>query len=229
MIIGSEEIAAINDKSLIKKLTVNDIEDPVSDISENSIYFLNADNKINAFGGNEIQMIDTGIEMDDLEYNPSNGYTNVTSGEYCKIFVLDNQQIIKSPDIGLGQVDYLVYNPSNGYMYAAGNEHREPKKEHDQYSLSNNSRPSSGLQPFAHNQQFNNDAGNGPICCDISGCFTITQNMYQFIIFPFNRTGFLDDYLKVMDLLAFDKQDKIRKELVKYEEKSQISISLKVD
>jgi hypothetical protein len=71
MIFGSEEIAAINDKSHIKKLTVNDIEDPVYDISENSICFLDADNKINAFGGNEIQMIDTGVEIDDLEYNPS--------------------------------------------------------------------------------------------------------------------------------------------------------------
>ncbi len=78
------------------------------------------------------------------------------------------------------KVDYLAYNPMNGYMYAAGNEHREPKKDHDPYSLSNNSPPSSGLQPFAQNQQFNNDVGNGPICCDISGSFTITQNMYQF-------------------------------------------------
>ncbi|WP_458720626.1 hypothetical protein [Candidatus Nitrosocosmicus sp. R] len=208
MIIDSEEIAAINDKDLVKKLTVKDIKDPVYDISENNIYFLSTNDKINVFDGNEIQPIDTGVEIDDLEYNPSNGYTYATSSEYGKIFVLDNEQIIKSLDIGLGQVDYLAYNPSNGYMYGVdsykgniiildpsgikgnlstgyrvdylaynpsngymygvGNEYKEIEKDPDPYPLSNNSQLSGGLQPFAEIQQFNQDVGNGPICCDIT-------------------------------------------------------------
>ena len=117
MIKGSEEIAVLNDKNLVNKLTVKDIEDPVYDSNKNSIYFLDENNKINVFDGNGINVIDTGIEIDDLEYNPSNGYMYATSSEYGKIFVLDNQELIQTLDTGLGKVEYLAYNPSNGYMY----------------------------------------------------------------------------------------------------------------
>jgi hypothetical protein len=150
------------------------------------------------------QSPDIGLgQVDYLPYNPSNGYLYGVDSYKGNIILLDSSGIKGNLSTGY-KVDYLAYNPMNRYMYAAGNEHREPKKDHYPYSLSNNSRPSSGLQPFAQNQQFNNDVGNGPICCDISGSFTITRNMYQFIILPFNRTDFLDDYLKVMDLLVFD-------------------------
>lgn len=40
------------------------------------------------------------------------------------------------------------------------------------------------------------------------------------------ETDLLVDYLKVMDLLTFDKQDKIKKDLIKYEEKSREDIYL---
>ena len=117
MIKGSEEIAVLNDKNLVNKLTVKDIEDPAFDSNKNIIYFLDENNKINVFDGNGINVIDTGIEVDDLEYNPSNGYLYATSSEYGKIFVLDNQEILQTIDTGLGKVEYLTYNPSNGYMY----------------------------------------------------------------------------------------------------------------
>jgi hypothetical protein len=38
------------------------------------------------------------------------------------------------------------------------------------------------------------------------------------------ETDLLEDYLKVSDLLTFDKQEKIKKDLVKYEEKSREDI-----
>ncbi|WP_148685652.1 YncE family protein [Candidatus Nitrosocosmicus hydrocola] len=113
----SKQIVAINDKNLVNKITVKDIQDPVYNTAEKSLYFLDSDNKINVFDGSSISLIDTDVKINDLEYNPSNGFIYATSTGYGKIFVIDNRQIVSSLDVGLGQVDYLVHNPSNGYMY----------------------------------------------------------------------------------------------------------------
>jgi hypothetical protein len=113
----SKQIVAINDKNLVNKITVKDIQDPVYNTADKSLYFLDGDNKINVFDGSSISLIDTDVKINDLEYNPSNGFIYATSTGYGKIFVIDNYQIVSSLDVGLGQVDYLVHNPSNGYMY----------------------------------------------------------------------------------------------------------------
>jgi hypothetical protein len=113
----SKQIVVINDKNLVNKITVKDIQDPVYDTAEKSLYFLDGYNKINVFDGSSISLIDTNVKINDLEYNPSNGFIYATSTGYGKIFVIDNYQIVSSLDVGLGQVDYLIHNPSNGYMY----------------------------------------------------------------------------------------------------------------
>lgn len=92
---------------------------------ENLIYFLDNDNRINIFDGNGISLVYTELEIDDVEYNPSNGYSYATSSDYGKGFVIKNKQLIKGIDIGLGQLDYLAYNPSNEHLYVVGN---EPKR-----------------------------------------------------------------------------------------------------
>jgi hypothetical protein len=79
-------------------------------------------------------------------------------------------------DLGLGQVDYLAHNPSNGYMYAVGNENKVQELDDKDGSTSittnnssNTTLASNAILPVAQIQQFNQDTGRGPVCCDVSG------------------------------------------------------------
>ena len=113
----SKEIVVLQDKSLINKFTVGNIENPVYDADEESIYFIDGNGKLNVFDNNALKLIETQLKIDNLAYNPSNHYIYAINTAYGKIFVINDQQIIKSLDTGLSKVDYLTYNPSNGYMY----------------------------------------------------------------------------------------------------------------
>jgi hypothetical protein len=117
LVVDSKEILVLQNKDLVNKLTVNNIEDPVYNANKDSIYFVDSSDKLNVYDDGILKQIETQLKIDNLAYNPSNHYIYAINTAYGKIFVINDQQIIKSLDTGLSKVDYLTYNPSNGYMY----------------------------------------------------------------------------------------------------------------
>ena len=118
IVADSNEILVLQDKNLVNKLAFNDIKNPVYNADEDSIYFVDRTGKLNVYDDDGIiKQIETQLKIDNLAYNPSNHYIYATNTAYGKIFIIGNQQVIRSVDTGLSKVNYLAYNPSNGYMY----------------------------------------------------------------------------------------------------------------
>ncbi|MDQ3084288.1 MAG: hypothetical protein M3Q77_05665, partial [Thermoproteota archaeon] len=107
----------------------------------------------------------TGVQGDNdysnWQYTVSSNYTNINEGNNkitSKIFCLDGPQTL--------QAYYSVNITATNFTQAQLSSYSMMLESSNSTSNSGNlSQVSSGLQPFAQIQQFNQDTGNGPICC----------------------------------------------------------------
>ena len=110
----------------------------------------------------------TGIQGDNdysnWQYTVSNNYTNINEGNNkitSKILCLDGPQTL--------QAYYSVNITATNFTQAQLSSYNMMLESSNSTNSGNMSQTSGGLQPFAQIQQFNQDTGNGPICCKIAG------------------------------------------------------------
>ncbi len=98
------------------------------------------------------------------QYTVSNNYTNINEGNNkitSKILCLDGPQTL--------QAYYSVNITATNFTQAQLSSYNMMLESSNSTNSGNMSQTSGGLQPFAQIQQFNQDTGNGPICCKIAG------------------------------------------------------------
>ncbi len=111
----------------------------------------------------------TGVQGDNdysnWQYTVSSNYTNINEGNNkitSKILCLDGPQA--------SQAYYSVNITATNFTQAQLSSYNMMlESSNSTINSGNMSEASSGLQPFAQIQQFNQDTGNGPICCKIAG------------------------------------------------------------
>ena len=110
----------------------------------------------------------TGIQGDNdysnWQYTVSSNYTNINEGNNkitSKILCLDGPQTL--------QAYYSVNITATNFTQAQLSSYTMMLESSNSTNSGNMSQTSGGLQPFAQIQQFNQDTGNGPICCKIAG------------------------------------------------------------
>ena len=106
----------------------------------------------------------TGIQGDNdysnWQYTVSSNYTNINEGNNkitSKILCLDGPQTL--------QAYYSVNVTATNFTQAQLSSYNMMLESSNSTNSGNMSQASGGLQPFAQIQQFNQDTGNGPICC----------------------------------------------------------------
>jgi len=98
------------------------------------------------------------------QYTVSNNYTNINEGNNkitSKILCLDGPQTL--------QAYYSVNITATNFTQAQLSSYNMMLESSNSTNSGNMSQTSGGLQPIAQIQQFNQDTGNGPICCKIAG------------------------------------------------------------
>jgi hypothetical protein len=98
------------------------------------------------------------------QYTVSSNYTNINEGSNkitSKILCLDGPQTL--------QAYYSVNVTATNFTQAQLSSYNTMLESSNSTNTGNVSQASGGLQPFAQIQQFNQDTGNGPICCKIAG------------------------------------------------------------
>jgi len=98
------------------------------------------------------------------QYTVSSNYTNINEGSNkitSKILCLDGPQTL--------QAYYSVNVTATNFTQAQLSSYNTMLESSNSTNTGNMSQVSGGLQPFAQIQQFNQDTGNGPICCKIAG------------------------------------------------------------
>ncbi len=110
----------------------------------------------------------TGIQGDNdysnWQYTVSSNYTNINEGSNkitSKILCLDGPQTLQSY--------YSVNITATNFTQAQLSSYTMMLESSNSTNSGNMSQTSGGSQPFAQIQQFNQDTGNGPICCKIAG------------------------------------------------------------
>ena len=111
----------------------------------------------------------TGVQGDNdysnWQYTVSSNYTNINEGNNkitSKILCLDGPQT--------SQAYYSVNITATNFTQAQLSSYNMMlESSNSTINNGNMSQTSSGSQPFAQIQQFNQDTGNGPICCNIAG------------------------------------------------------------
>ena len=110
----------------------------------------------------------TGVQGDNdysnWQYTVSSNYTNINEGSNkitSKILCLDGPQKL--------QAYYSVNITATNFTQAQLSSYNMMLESSNSTNSGNMSQTSGGLQPFAQIQQFNQDTGNGPICCKIAG------------------------------------------------------------
>jgi hypothetical protein len=111
----------------------------------------------------------TGVQGDNdysnWQYTVSSNYTNINEGNNkitSKILCLDGPQT--------SQAYYSVNITATNFTQAQLSSYNMMlESSNSTINSGNMSQASSGSQPFAQIQQFNQDTGNGPICCKIAG------------------------------------------------------------
>jgi hypothetical protein len=112
----------------------------------------------------------TGVQGDNdysnWQYTLASNYTNINEGSNkitSKILCLDGPQKL--------QAFYSVNITATNFTQAQLSSYNMSLESSNSTTNSGNmsQAASSGLQPFAQIQQFNQDTGNGPICCKIAG------------------------------------------------------------
>ena len=106
----------------------------------------------------------TGIQGDNdysnWQYTVASNYTNINEGNNkitSKILCLDGPQKL--------QAYYSVNITATNFTQAQLSSYNMMLESSNSTNSGNMSQTSGGLQPFAQIQQFNQDTGNGPICC----------------------------------------------------------------
>ena len=98
------------------------------------------------------------------QYTVSSNYTNINEGSNkitSKILCLEGPQTL--------QAYYSVNVTATNFTQAQLSSYNTMLESSNSTNTGNMSQVSGGLQPFAQIQQFNQDTGNGPICCKIAG------------------------------------------------------------
>src|SRR6188472_1707949 len=98
------------------------------------------------------------------QYTVSSNYTNINEGSNkitSKILCLSGPQT--------SQAYYSVNITATNFTQAQLSSYNTMLESSNSTNSGNMSQASSGSQPFAQIQQFNQDTGNGPICCKIAG------------------------------------------------------------
>ncbi len=110
----------------------------------------------------------TGVQGDNdystWQYTLASNYTNINEGNNkitSKILCLDGPQKL--------QAFYSVNITATNFTQAQLSSYNMMLESSNSTNSGNMSQTSSLLQPFAQIQQFNQDTGNGPICCKIAG------------------------------------------------------------
>ena len=110
----------------------------------------------------------TGVQGDNdysnWQYTVSSNYTNINEGNNkitSKILCLDGPQTL--------QAFYSVNITATNFTQPQLSSYNMMLESSNSTNSGNMSQASSGLQPFAQIQQFNQDTGKGPICCNIAG------------------------------------------------------------
>jgi hypothetical protein len=110
----------------------------------------------------------TGVQGDNdysnWQYTVSSNYTNINEGSNkitSKILCLDGPQTL--------QAYYSVNITATNFTQAQLSSYTMMLESSNSTNSGNMSQTSGGSQPFAQIQQFNQDTGNGPICCKIAG------------------------------------------------------------
>ncbi|WP_458720118.1 hypothetical protein [Candidatus Nitrosocosmicus sp. R] len=112
----------------------------------------------------------TGVQGDNdysnWQYTVASNYTNINEGNNkitSKILCLDGPQTL--------QAFYSVNITATNFTQAQLSSYNMMLESSNSTTNSGNmsQAASGGLQPFAQIQQFNQDTGNGPICCKIAG------------------------------------------------------------
>jgi len=110
----------------------------------------------------------TGVQGDNdysnWQYTVASNYTNINEGNNkitSKILCLDGPQTL--------QAFYSVNITATNFTQAQLSSYNMMLESSNSTNSGNVSQTSGGLQPFAQIQQFNQDTGNGPICCKIAG------------------------------------------------------------
>jgi hypothetical protein len=111
----------------------------------------------------------TGVQGDNdysnWQYTVSSNYTNINEGNNkitSKILCLDGPQT--------SQAYYSVNITATNFTQAQLSSYNMMlESSNSTINSGNMSQASSGSQPFAQIQQFNQDTGKGPICCNIAG------------------------------------------------------------
>ena len=112
----------------------------------------------------------TGVQGDNdysnWQYTVASNYTNINEGNNkitSKILCLDGPQTL--------QAYYSVNITATNFTQAQLSSYNTMLESSNSTTSSGNmsQAASGGLQPFAQIQQFNQDTGNGPICCKIAG------------------------------------------------------------
>src|SRR6187200_1579591 len=94
------------------------------------------------------------------QYTVSSNYTNINEGSNkitSKILCLNGPQTL--------QAYYSVNVTASNFTQAQLSSYNTMLESSNSTNTGNMSQVSGGLQPFAQIQQFNQDTGNGPICC----------------------------------------------------------------
>ena len=106
----------------------------------------------------------TGVQGDNdysnWQYTVSSNYTNINEGSNkitSKILCLDGPQTL--------QAYYSVNITATNFTQAQLSSYTMMLESSNSTNSGNMSQTSGGSQPFAQIQQFNQDTGNGPICC----------------------------------------------------------------
>ena len=98
------------------------------------------------------------------QYTVSSNYTNINEGSNkitSKILCLEGPQTL--------QAYYSVNVTASNFTQAQLSSYNTMLESSNSTNTGNMSQAAGGLQPFAQIQQFNQDTGNGPICCKIAG------------------------------------------------------------
>ena len=98
------------------------------------------------------------------QYTLSSNYTNINEGSNkitSKILCLDGSNKL--------QAYYSVNVTASNFTQAQLSSYNTMLESSNSTNTGNVSQASGILQPFAQIQQFNQDTGNGPICCKIAG------------------------------------------------------------
>jgi hypothetical protein len=149
-------------------------------LNSNSSLVINGVSKDNATSDCDVSIIinnvkpyqnvnPTGVQGDNdysnWQYTVSSNYTNINEGNNkitSKILCLDGPQT--------SQAYYSVNITATNFTQAQLSSYNMMlESSNSTINDGNMSQASSGLQPFAQIQQFNQDTGNGPICCKIAG------------------------------------------------------------